>query len=75
MAKAASSLVFSITFLVIFGLGEQNMGSCVAAFYACGDHCREKCAKNFGSLATSYCEKRTNQCICTYPCPVDKTHI
>ncbi|KAF8084139.1 hypothetical protein N665_0733s0028 [Sinapis alba] len=76
MAKAASSLVFPIIFLIMFGLVEQNMG-CDAAFWFCGDHCRSKCKKNFGPKATAHCERQTNLCICTFPCgpPVDKNHI
>ncbi|CAH8375873.1 unnamed protein product [Eruca vesicaria subsp. sativa] len=67
MAKATSSLVFPIIFL--------NMG-CEAAFWLCDSHCGSKCIANFGPKATWHCERETNNCICTFPCPtVDKTHI
>ncbi|CAN6847532.1 unnamed protein product [Brassica oleracea] len=74
MAKAASSLMFPIIFLVMLGLVEQSM-NCEATFWACGDHCRSKCRATFGPKTTAHCLKQTNQCICTFPCPVDKTHI
>ncbi|WZZ80560.1 hypothetical protein YC2023_101132 [Brassica napus] len=73
MAKATSSLVVPIIFLVMFLSGihlsklkptlhdivSQNMGgrTCVAVIGMNCVNCRIKCYNNYGNLATAYCDR------------------
>ncbi|AEE35483.1 Defensin-like protein 178 [Arabidopsis thaliana] len=72
MAKATSSLVVPIIFLVIFALVEQNMG---CNDYIVGDvcvHCRERCLRYYPVTRKAECYR--NHCLCIGPCPDDRPH-
>ncbi|CAL9240549.1 unnamed protein product [Arabidopsis halleri] len=73
MAKATSSLVVPIIFLVIFAFVEQNMG---CNDYDVGgngcDHCRLRCLKYYPPTRKAECQ--LNRCICIGPCPDDRPH-
>ncbi|CAH8382665.1 unnamed protein product [Eruca vesicaria subsp. sativa] len=80
MAKAASSLALPIIFLVLFSLGEQNMGWKVcdlligpcAKFPDCDNSCRDK----LGPDSNGFCDiKAKNYCHCKYDCLNDKTPV
>ncbi|ESQ54218.1 hypothetical protein EUTSA_v10027526mg [Eutrema salsugineum] len=77
MAKAPSSLVFPIIFLVMFALVEQNMG-CMDVIGTCRyiPDCGGACRVRFGINARGFCDRdgADGRCICAYPCPSDKTH-
>ncbi|AEE35484.1 Defensin-like protein 175 [Arabidopsis thaliana] len=70
MAKATSSLVVPIIFLVIFALVEQNTGCFDYDVYQPCDHCRERCLKYYPVTRKAICRK--NHCVCIGPCPDDK---
>ncbi|VVB10272.1 unnamed protein product [Arabis nemorensis] len=57
MAKAASTYVLSIIFLVLFALVEQNMG-CTASMRPCelGKNCTSQCRVTFGKIASGFCD-------------------
>ncbi|VYS53849.1 unnamed protein product [Arabidopsis thaliana] len=78
MAKAASTLVFPIIFLVMFALIEQNMG-CMAVLGSCGviTDCSGSCKTKFGQDASGDCDRDGGQgtCMCGYPCPHDKLYM
>ncbi|KAG7579823.1 hypothetical protein ISN45_Aa03g039380 [Arabidopsis thaliana x Arabidopsis arenosa] len=80
MAKAASTLVLPIIFLVMFALVEQNMG-CTASMGPCekDKSCSAKCRATFGDKANGFCDRSTStggggECICVYPCPPLASH-
>ncbi|ESQ54219.1 hypothetical protein EUTSA_v10026709mg [Eutrema salsugineum] len=79
MAKATSLLVLPIIFLVLFALVEQNMGAgCMDVLGSCGDFdCTKACKSKHGPIARAFCDRdyAAGRCICTYPCPGDKTHM
>ncbi|CAH2077518.1 unnamed protein product [Thlaspi arvense] len=79
MAKATSSLVFPINFLVIFALVQQ-MAACGAIIGSCRDipNCDGSCKAKFGIIASGYCDHVPvgyGACICSKPCPKDKILI
>ncbi|VVB07964.1 unnamed protein product [Arabis nemorensis] len=73
MAKAASTYVFPIIFLVVFALVEQNMG-CTTSIGPCevGKNCSPKCNAMFGEIVTGFCDRSGGGigiCVCVTPCP------
>ncbi|CAD5318990.1 unnamed protein product [Arabidopsis thaliana] len=75
MAKASSTLVLSIIFLVMFALVEQNMG-CTATMGPCekDKSCSATCRATFGDRANGFCDYSTSsspggECTCVYHCP------
>ncbi|CAN8326550.1 unnamed protein product [Cochlearia groenlandica] len=71
MAKtSSSSLVFSIIFLVMFSLVEENMG-CGQFIGKCDvlQDCRRACRFVFGPDADGICDVTGHrECACKYPC-------
>ncbi|EOA18074.1 hypothetical protein CARUB_v10006521mg [Capsella rubella] len=78
MAKAPSSLVLPIIFLLLSVLVEPNMG-CIQIIGKCNaiPDCSALCWKFLGPNANGYCDNdgAGGTCICTYDCPASKTHI
>ncbi|CAH8350734.1 unnamed protein product [Eruca vesicaria subsp. sativa] len=72
MAKATSSLVVALIFLVMFSLVEENMG-CRVDYGSCKDmpNCQVFCQVKFGSAASGSCEGgyETGRCFCDFPGP------
>ncbi|CAH2077517.1 unnamed protein product [Thlaspi arvense] len=77
MAKATSVLVLPIIFLVMFALVQQ-MSACMAVIGSCRDirDCDGTCKSKFGIVSSGYCDHVPvgyGACICSKPCPKEKT--
>lgn len=63
---------------MLFDLVNQNMG-CLAVLGSCGiiKDCSGACKLRFGPNTVPLCDHdgAAGACVCTYPCPTDKTHM